>query len=395
MSLADSPQHSSSSSCKSSLDEEFEDDSEVSVRSRKRCKEEDLGSIEETQGSGSQVLVEENSKSSRKKNICAHPGSFEHMCIVCGQPVDDKFGVLFGYIHKGLRLHNDEIDRLRKIDFKRALCHKKLYLVLDLDHTLLNSSKLDRMTAEEEYLKNQTADSLQDVSKGSLFRVDIVDRMIKLRPFVRTFLKEASEMFEMYIYTMDTRVYALEMVKLLDPRKEDFSDRVISCEDAIKRYQKGLDIVLGQENAVLILDDKEDAWTKHNSNLILIEKYHFFRSSSDKGGFKCKSLSELKSDESETQGALAAVLDVLKQIHTTFFHELEDNQTDVRKVWKTLKVEPLKGCKQVFSYVFPSKFQADAGSLEQASSDSIHSAVKLQTICCGGSNLMRSSLPSE
>ncbi|KAM2820136.1 hypothetical protein PS2_038466 [Malus domestica] len=356
MSLANLPQHSSSSSCKSSLDEEFDDDSEVdSDRSRKRCKEEDLGSIEETQGSGAQVLVEENSKSSGKKDVCAHPGSFEHMCIVCGKPVNDKFGVVFGYIHKGLRLHNDEVDRLRKIDLKRALRHKKLYLVLDLDHTLLNSSKLDRMTAEEEYLKSQTADSLQDVSKGSLFKVDIVDRMIKLRPFVSTFLKEASEMFEMYIYTMGTRVYALEMAKLLDPRKEYFSDRVISCEDAIKRHQKGLDIVHGQENAVLILDDKED------------------------------------SDESETEGALAAVLDVLKQIHTTFFHELEDNQRDVRKVWKTLKEEPLKGCKRVFGYVFPSKFQADAGSLEQASSDSIHSAVKLKTICCGESNLM----PSE
>lgn len=64
---------------------------------------------------------------------------------------------------QGLRLHNDEVDRLCKIDLKRALRHKKLYLVLDLDHTLLNSSKLDRMTAEEEYLKSQTADSLQGV----------------------------------------------------------------------------------------------------------------------------------------------------------------------------------------------------------------------------------------
>lgn len=64
---------------------------------------------------------------------------------------------------QGLRLHNDEVDRLRKIDLKRALHHKKLYLVLDLDHTLLNSSKLDRMTAEEEYLQSQTADSLQGV----------------------------------------------------------------------------------------------------------------------------------------------------------------------------------------------------------------------------------------
>lgn len=43
---------------------------------------------------------------------------------------------------------------------KYLLRHKKLYLVLDLDHTLLNSTTLLQMTAEEEYLKSQT-DSLQ------------------------------------------------------------------------------------------------------------------------------------------------------------------------------------------------------------------------------------------
>lgn len=43
-------------------------------------------------------------ESSRKKDICAHPGSFEHMCMVCGQLVDDKFGVAFGYIHKVIKM---------------------------------------------------------------------------------------------------------------------------------------------------------------------------------------------------------------------------------------------------------------------------------------------------
>lgn len=71
------------------------------------------------------------------------------------------------------------------------------------------------------------------------------------------FLKEASQMFEMYIYTMGDRAYAMEMAKLLDPRREYFDARVISRDDGTQRHQKGLDIVLGQENAVLILDDTE------------------------------------------------------------------------------------------------------------------------------------------
>ncbi len=88
--------------------------------------------------------------------------------------------------------------------------------------------------------------------------------MTKLRPFVRTFLNEASEMFEMYIYTMGDRPYALEMAKLLDPQGEYFNSKVISRDDGTQRHQKGLDIVLGQESAVLILDN-----TEHVSSLLV------------------------------------------------------------------------------------------------------------------------------
>lgn len=84
-----------------------------------------------------------------------------------------------------------------------------------------------------------------------------MNMMTKLRPFVRTFLKEASEMFEMYIYTMGDRPYALEMAKLLDPQGKYFNAKVISRDDGTQKHQKGLDIVFGQESAVLILDDTE------------------------------------------------------------------------------------------------------------------------------------------
>ncbi|KAK2646753.1 hypothetical protein Ddye_021948, partial [Dipteronia dyeriana] len=61
----------------------------------------------------------------------------------------------------GLRLANDEIVRLRNTDMKNLLRHKKLYLVLDLDHTLLNSTLLAHLTPEEE------------VGASSLYRVVI------------------------------------------------------------------------------------------------------------------------------------------------------------------------------------------------------------------------------
>lgn len=56
---------------------------------------------------------------------------------------------------------------------------------------------------------------------------------------------------------MGEKTYAQEMAKLLDPNKVYFNSRVISHSDSTQRYQKSLDVVLGQESAVLILDDTE------------------------------------------------------------------------------------------------------------------------------------------
>ncbi|KAL5772880.1 hypothetical protein ACOSQ2_012804 [Xanthoceras sorbifolium] len=342
-----------------SKDEETEEDNELEGKRVKRCKVEMSENIQ-GQGSTSQGTLEHKTEMSLKMDICTHPGSFGDMCILCGQRVEEESGVTFGYIHKGLRLANDEIVRLRNTDMKNLLRHRKLYLVLDLDHTLLNSTLLAHLTPEEEYLKSQT-DSLQDVSSGNLYMLNFMHMMTKLRPFVRAFLKEASEMFEMYIYTMGDRPYALEMARLLDPNKEYFNSKVISRDDGTQRHQKGLDVVLGQESAVLILDDTENAWAKHKDNLILMERYHFFASSCRQFGFNCKSLSELKSDESDLDGALASVLKALKQVHSMFFDELGGDlaSRDVRQVLKMVRKEVLKGCKLVFSRVFPTRFQAD------------------------------------
>ncbi|XP_050920818.1 RNA polymerase II C-terminal domain phosphatase-like 4 isoform X3 [Lathyrus oleraceus] len=362
--VTDSPVHSSGSddfaaylnealdenSSSSSSDEEAEGKNEFEDVSRNKRRK--FESTEETEGSTSEGIVKHELESSVKVDVCTHPGSFGDMCICCGQKLDEESGVTFGYIHKGLRLHDEEISRLRNTDMKKFLYSKKLYLVLDLDHTLLNTTILSHLSPEESHLRNET-DSLEDVSQGSLFKLEHMNMMTKLRPFVRTFLKEASEMFEMYIYTMGDRPYALEMAKLLDPQGKYFNAKVISRDDGTQKHQKGLDIVFGQESAVLILDDTEHAWMNHKSNLILMERYHFFASSCRQFGFNCKSLAETKSDENEIDGALAKILEVLKQIHSTFFDKLEGDlvDRDVRQVLSSLRGEILSECVIIFSRI--------------------------------------------
>lgn len=82
---------------------------------------------------------------------------------------------------------------------------------------------------------------------------------------MRTFLKEASKLFEMYIYTMGERPYAVEMAKLLDPEDIYFTSRIIARGDNTQKNRKSLDVVLGKENAIVILDDTEEVLSHFNS----------------------------------------------------------------------------------------------------------------------------------
>ncbi|PIA45815.1 hypothetical protein AQUCO_01600211v1 [Aquilegia coerulea] len=330
--------------------ENDEDDSEV--QSLKRRKVNEMENEEEPKASTSLVAAQQESDK-EKCRLEGHPAFIKEMCVRCAQYVKDESAVAFGYIHKDLKIGNEEMARLRGSDLKNLLRNKKLHLVLDLDHTLLNSTRLMDISPEEEYLKTKV-DSLQDIPNGSLFKLDMIHMMTKLRPFVRTFLKEASTMYEMYIYTMGERSYALQMAQLLDPQMVYFNSKVVSQADCTTKHQKGLDMVLGADSAVVILDDTEIVWNNHKENLILMERYHFFSSSGRPYGYRFKSLSESKRDENENEGALANVLEVLKRIHQMFFYSVDDDcmNRDVRQVLKSVRQEVLKGCKLVFSRVW-------------------------------------------
>ncbi|URE17958.1 RNA polymerase II C-terminal domain phosphatase-like [Musa troglodytarum] len=347
-------------------EEEAENDDENDLQEprTKRRKVEDFESLEDIE---TPMMVETNQEHIGtsgvvKNDICPpHPGFFKGLCMRCGQlEEDDGSGVAFGYIHKDLKLGTREIERLRGADHKKLLHEKKLVLILDLDHTLLNSTRLADISSEEEYLLRQV-ESMKDDPDRSLFKLDSMHMLTKLRPFVHNFLKEASSIFEMYVYTMAERSYAMEIVKLLDPGKVYFDSKVITQADCTQRHQKGLDVVLGAESIVVILDDTEAVWHRHKENLIQMERYHFFASSCRQFGFGAKSLSELMKDERESDGALATILNVLKQAHQMFFDPVlgpDSSSRDVRQVLKGIRHEILQGCKIVFSRVFPSKSPA-------------------------------------
>ncbi|CAA7049144.1 unnamed protein product [Microthlaspi erraticum] len=153
---------------------------------------------------------------------------------------------------------------------------------------------------------------------------DTKTRRSIIRPFLHEFLKEANEMFSMYVYTMGDRDYANTVLKLIDPEKVYFGDRVITRDEG--PHTKTLDLVLADECGVVIVDDTPQVWPDHKSNLLEITKYNYFR---DKRVEYTKSYAEEKRDESQKEGSLVNVLKVLKEVYEGFFSREVDKKLDI------------------------------------------------------------------
>ncbi|KAG8060545.1 hypothetical protein GUJ93_ZPchr0002g23018 [Zizania palustris] len=294
---------------------------------------------------------------------CPNPGVGSQLLLPRGQKKDDgaedseqgsgageASGHSLGYI-------SDDSMTLTELGTKddhlaSLLLSKKLILVLDLDHTLINSTGVHDLSPIEQAngFSQHTGD---DPGKG-LFRLNSLSPQMfaKLRPFVRGFLQQANAMFEMHVYTLGKRRYAWEIAKLLDPDGVYFGERIISCEESTKRNRKNLDVVVpADENVVVvILDDRKDVWKEHNDNLIEMEKYLYFASSCR--NYNTMSLAELNRDEREHDGALTVILDVLRRVHECFFHSVCGAAfSDVREVIRLSRQEVLSGCTLAFCRV--------------------------------------------
>ncbi|KAL5207602.1 hypothetical protein ABZP36_032037 [Zizania latifolia] len=189
-----------------------------------------------------------------------------------GSGADEASGLSPGYI-------SDDSMTLTELGTKddhlaSLLRSKKLILVLDLDHTLINSTRVHDLSPIEQ--ANGFSQYAGDDPGRGLFRLNSPSphMFAKLRLFVRGFLQQANAMFEMHVYTLGKRYYAWEIAKLLDPDGIYFGERIISCEESTRRKRKNLDVVVpADENVmVVILDDRKDVWKEHNDNLIEMER---------------------------------------------------------------------------------------------------------------------------
>jgi len=299
------------------------------------------------------------------REACAHPAFMFEICVVCGErrAAEDArgtgaargrdegdgsglrghFTTSMTYIHEGLTLSNEELEKAKREEKARVLQNGKLTLILDLDHTLLNSTQFKELTQEEHDLLHECiareAEGLKEGQRPMLYCLRHMGFFTKLRPHVFEFLESVSKICQPYVYTMGDKPYAREMVKLIDPEGTIFHGRVISNNDSTSSHVKDLDIVLGGEASAIIVDDTERVWPQNQGNLIRLDRYHFFPGSAS--SFQQKGQSVMESsmvDEGElgSVGSRSVQLDVLaviESVHRSFFKTTDDGEEpDVRKL---------------------------------------------------------------
>ncbi|KAK9733510.1 hypothetical protein RND81_04G072000 [Saponaria officinalis] len=253
-------------------------------------------------------------------------------------------------------------ERARRMDEqKKMFDDRKLCLVLDLDHTLLNSAKFAEVDPRHDEILRKKEEHDRDQPRRHLFRFPHMGMWTKLRPGIWNFLEKASKLYELHLYTMGNKLYATEMAKVLDPKGQLFSGRVISRGDdgepldGDDRAPKSKDLegVLGMESAVVIIDDSVRVWPHNKLNLIVVERYLYFPCSRRHFGLSGPSLLDCDRDERPEDGTLACCLGVVERIHQNFFANQSLDDLDVRNILASEQRKVLAGCRILFSRVFP------------------------------------------
>ncbi|KAE9358322.1 hypothetical protein PR003_g1323 [Phytophthora rubi] len=297
---------------------------------------------------------------------CIHPVRNGRTCLMCLAVVDDEENedmesvnvVSHGQV---IRLNVEEAKKFDSDNIRRQLGAKKLSLVLDLDHTLLHAVRADDVIGEI-----TKSDDIYFFFIPGLAQQHVV----KLRPGLTEFLTELSALYDLFIYTHGTRLYAEQIVKIIDPDESYFKNRIVARTDTPDMLHKSLKLLFPScdDSMILVLDDRIDVWKENEGNVFLIEPYHYFKCTSEINNASGRGVAGLGDSDSESSEDrhLAQSTTVLKHVHEAFYagydtgmrgttaeEQMAGNGRDVKAILSEQKRAILHGCSIVFSGVFP------------------------------------------
>lgn len=225
---------------------------------------------------------------------CNHDIVYGGLCTLCGKEVDEseQFNGNLAISHTDVNL---KVSRKEATDIENDLKtrlreSKKLVLVVDLDQTVIHCGVDPTIGEWKRDSSNPNYEALKDVQSFALDEEPILPLLymgpkppvrkcwyyVKVRPGLKEFFDKVAPLFEMHIYTMATRAYALEIAKIIDPDGSLFGDRILSRDENGSITQKSLERLFPTDQSmVVVIDDRGDVWN-WCPNLIKVVPYNFF-----------------------------------------------------------------------------------------------------------------------
>lgn len=304
-------------------------------------------------GTLSRVVVQEGSNikpqedgcniSIAEISFCPHDIVHAGLCAVCGADISnchyadliptENQRLPVPYNAHTLSITRDEAESAGSASCANLLRSRRLSLVLDLDHTLVHATDDPRAAAIRDFSPpGVDSHSIRSFSLGpparskSRSNSPTCSMHVKLRPHLKEFLQRMSKLFELSIYTMGSRPYADQIVRIIDPDNSLFNQRVTSREDFKEgtMNQKNISRLFPYDDSmVLIVDDREDVWLDENGqifmpNLLKAKPYCFWNGFSEAydrassiGELESKVVAATEAMEVDSTGAIVAPIDPL------------------------------------------------------------------------------------
>ena len=133
-----------------------------------------------------------------------------------------------------------------------------LHIVLDLDHTLVNAS--------EHELSRQPLSAGRPLHSFELGSTESgaprPHYLLGLRDGLDSFLQEIEQLATLHVYTMGSKSYATEVLKIIDPQHNFIKGRMMCRSDEAESFIKSLEHLgwdAETQRGSLVLDDRVQA----------------------------------------------------------------------------------------------------------------------------------------
>ncbi|CAH0480637.1 unnamed protein product [Peronospora belbahrii] len=176
-------------------------------------------------------------------------------------PLEQEFNPF--YFMKTLPRYEDIVQEKRPISLpERSRNAPKICLVLDLDETLVHCSVEE---VKDPHLQFPVT------FNGVEYTVNV-----KKRPHMEYFLKRASKLFEIVVFTASHRAYAEKLMNMLDPHHNFIKYRLYreDCLDVFGNYLKDLNVIGRDLSKVVLVDNSPHAFGYQVNNGIPIETWY-------------------------------------------------------------------------------------------------------------------------